>query len=32
LEAHLDRERQYVADLASKPLFKQRLEEFFQRK
>jgi len=32
LEAHLDRERHYVADLASKPLFKQRLEEFFQRK
>ena len=32
LESHLDRERQYVADFAAKPLFKQRLEEFFGRK
>ncbi len=32
LETHLDRERQYVADLAAKPLFKQRLEDFFRRK
>lgn len=32
LESHLDRERRYVADFASKPLFKQRLDEFFQRK
>ncbi len=32
LESHLDRERQYVADFAAKPLFKQRLEEFLRRK
>lgn len=32
LETHLDRERRYVAEFASKPLFKQRLTEFFQRK
>ncbi|MEN6617449.1 MAG: enoyl-CoA hydratase-related protein [Syntrophorhabdus sp.] len=32
LETHLDRERRYVAEFASKPLFKQRLSEFFQRK
>lgn len=32
LESHLDRERQYVADFASKPLFKQRLDEFFRKK
>lgn len=32
LESHLDMERRYVADLAAKPLFKQRLEEFFRKK
>jgi 2-(1,2-epoxy-1,2-dihydrophenyl)acetyl-CoA isomerase len=32
LESHLDRERRYVAEFASKPLFKQRLDEFFRRK
>jgi 2-(1,2-epoxy-1,2-dihydrophenyl)acetyl-CoA isomerase len=32
LETHLDRERRYVAEFASKPLFKQRLDEFFRRK
>lgn len=32
LETHLDRERRYVAEFASKPLFKQRLDEFFRKK
>ena len=32
LETHLDRERRYVAEFASKPLFKQRWDEFFSKK
>jgi 2-(1,2-epoxy-1,2-dihydrophenyl)acetyl-CoA isomerase len=32
IESHLDREKYYVAQFASKPLFKQRLEEFFSKK
>ncbi len=32
LETHLDKERFYVAELAARPLFKQRLEDFFKRR
>lgn len=32
LDGHLDKERSYVTELAAKPLFKQRLEEFFGKK
>jgi 2-(1,2-epoxy-1,2-dihydrophenyl)acetyl-CoA isomerase len=32
LGQHLDKERGYVTELAGKPLFKQRLEEFFSKK
>jgi 2-(1,2-epoxy-1,2-dihydrophenyl)acetyl-CoA isomerase len=32
LETHLDKEKRYVADLGGKPLFKQRLDEFFTKK
>ncbi len=32
LEGHLDREKHYVARFAAKPLFKQRLDEFFSKK
>ena len=32
LEAHLDKERFYVSELASKPLFKERIEEFLKNK
>jgi 2-(1,2-epoxy-1,2-dihydrophenyl)acetyl-CoA isomerase len=32
LETHLEKERFYVTELAGKPLFKERLEDFFRRK
>jgi 2-(1,2-epoxy-1,2-dihydrophenyl)acetyl-CoA isomerase len=32
LDAHLDKERFYVSELAGKPLFKERLAEFFSRR
>ncbi len=32
LEAHLDKERFYVAELAGKPLFKERIEAFLGKK
>ncbi|MBI4719998.1 MAG: hypothetical protein HY770_01945, partial [Chitinivibrionia bacterium] len=32
LETHLDKERFYVAEFASRPLFKQRIEEFLKKK
>jgi 2-(1,2-epoxy-1,2-dihydrophenyl)acetyl-CoA isomerase len=32
LETHLDKERFYVTDFASKPLFKQRIGEFLKKK
>jgi 2-(1,2-epoxy-1,2-dihydrophenyl)acetyl-CoA isomerase len=32
LEAHLEKERFYVTELGGKPLFKQRIEEFFKKK
>lgn len=32
LEQHLDKERGYVAELASDPLFKQRLADFFKKR
>ncbi len=32
LESHLDKERFYVSELAGKPLFKQRLEDFLKKK
>ena len=32
LENHLDKERFYVSELAGKPLFKERLTEFFSRR
>lgn len=32
LDTHLDKERYNVAEFASKPLFKQRLDEFFSKK
>jgi 2-(1,2-epoxy-1,2-dihydrophenyl)acetyl-CoA isomerase len=32
LDTHLDKERFYVSELAGKPLFKERLAEFFSRR
>jgi len=32
LDLHLDKERFYVAELAAKPLFKERIEEFLKKK
>jgi 2-(1,2-epoxy-1,2-dihydrophenyl)acetyl-CoA isomerase len=32
LESHLDKERFYVSELAGKPLFKERIEEFLKNK
>ena len=32
LDNHLDKERFYVSELAGKPLFKERLTEFFSRR
>lgn len=32
LDTHLDKERFYVSELAEKPLFKERLTEFFSRR
>jgi 2-(1,2-epoxy-1,2-dihydrophenyl)acetyl-CoA isomerase len=32
LESHLDKERFYVSELASKPLFKERIEAFLKKK
>ncbi|MBA4418143.1 MAG: hypothetical protein C0392_09575 [Syntrophus sp. (in: bacteria)] len=32
LEAHLDKERYYVAELGGKPQFKERLDEFFKKR
>jgi 2-(1,2-epoxy-1,2-dihydrophenyl)acetyl-CoA isomerase len=32
LDNHLDKERRYVSELAEKPLFKERLAEFFKKR
>jgi len=32
LDTHLDKERYYVSELAGKPLFKERLAEFFKKR